>query len=70
MEKKDLERVQTYMRRLFTNTQIRVVARPKKKDSAEVYLGEEFIGVLFEDKEDGDLSYNFQMAILDTDLDE
>lgn len=70
MEKKDLDRVQTYMRRLFTNTQIRVVARPKKKDSAEVYLGEEFIGVLFEDKEDGDLSYNFQMAILDTDLED
>ena len=70
MEKKDLERVQTYMRRLFTNTQLRVVARPKKKDSAEVYLGDEFIGVLFEDKEDGDLSYNFQMAILYTDLED
>ncbi|MDQ0301733.1 MULTISPECIES: DUF3126 family protein [Ancylobacter] len=70
MEKKDLERVQTYMRRLFTNTQLRVVARPKKKDSAEVYLGDEFIGVLFEDKEDGELSYNFQMAILDTDLED
>ncbi|MFD2030544.1 DUF3126 family protein [Ancylobacter dichloromethanicus] len=65
-----MERVQTYMRRLFTNTQLRVVARPKKKDSAEVYLGDEFIGVLFEDKEDGDLSYNFQMAILDTDLED
>ena len=70
MEKKDLERVQSYMRRLFTNTQLRVVARPKKKDSAEVYLGDEFIGVLFEDKEDGELSYNFQMAILDTDLED
>lgn len=70
LEKKDLERVQTYMRRLFTNTQLRVVARPKKKDSAEVYLGDEFIGVLFEDKEDGELSYNFQMAILDTDLED
>ena len=70
MEKKDFERVQTYMRRLFNNTQIRVVGRPKKTDSAEVYLGDEFIGVLFEDKEDGDLSYNFQMAILDTDLED
>jgi hypothetical protein len=33
-----------------------------------VYVGEEFIGVLFVDDEDGDLSYNFQMAILATDL--
>lgn len=70
MEKKDNERVQTYLRRLFGNAQIRVVARPKKKDSAEVYIGDEFIGVLSEDKEDGDLSYSFQMAILDIDLED
>ena len=70
LEKKELESVQTYMRRLFGNASIRIVARPKKKDSAEVYLGDEFIGVLFEDKEDGELSYNFQMAILETDLED
>ena len=68
MEKTELERVQRYLRTLFVNPQIKVTARPKKKDSAEVYLGEEFIGVLFKDEEDGDLSYNFQMAILDSDL--
>ena len=55
------------MRGVF-NPKIRVVARPRKTDSAEVYVGEEFIGVLFEDNEDGDKSFNFQMAILDTDL--
>ena len=43
--------------------------RPKKDDSAEVYIGEEFIGVIFLDDEDGDKSYNFSMAILETDLD-
>ena len=42
--------------------------RPQKKDSAEVYIGDEFIGVVFRDDEDGDLSYNFTMAILDIDL--
>ena len=31
---------------------------------------DEFVGVLFRDEEDGDLSYNFSMAILDYDLDE
>ena len=44
--------------------------RPRKTDSAEVYVGEEFIGVLFLDDEEGDRSYNFQMAILDTDLED
>lgn len=69
MEKAELAKVETYLRRTFTNAAIRVVPRPKKKDSAEVYIGEEFIGVLSEDNEDGDKSYFFEMAILDTDLD-
>ena len=43
--------------------------RPKKDDSAEVYVGEEFVGVLFVDDEDDERSYNFQMAILAADLD-
>jgi uncharacterized protein DUF3126 len=64
----DIKKVETYLRRLFGNTQIRVVPRPKKDDSAEVYIGEEFVGVLFVDDEDEDLSYNFQMAILGSDL--
>jgi hypothetical protein len=46
-----------------------VVPRPKKADSAEVYIGDEFIGVLFVDDEDEERAYNFQMAILATDLD-
>nr|WP_246712336.1 DUF3126 family protein [Rhizobium rosettiformans] len=45
-----------------------VKARPRKDDSAEVYVGDEFLGVVFKDDEDGDLSYNFSMAILDVDL--
>lgn len=68
MDKKELEQVQAYLRRTFGNPALRVVARPRKMDSAEVYLGEEFIGVLFRDDEDGELSFNFQMAILAEDL--
>jgi len=65
----EIRKVEGYMRRLFGNAHIRVVPRPKKEDSAEVYIGEEFIGVLFVDDEDEDRSYNFQMAILENDLD-
>ncbi|TVR08371.1 MAG: DUF3126 family protein [Salinarimonadaceae bacterium] len=70
MNKSEMAKVESYLRRTFANHSIRVVARPKKTDSAEVYIGEEFVGVLFLDDEDGDRSYNFQMAILDTDLEE
>jgi len=67
---KEVRKLDAYLKRLFGNPKIRVVPRPKKDDSAEVYIGEEFIGVMFVDDEDDDRSYQFQMAILDTDLDE
>jgi hypothetical protein len=65
----EIRKIEAYMRRLFGNARLRVVPRPKKDDSAEVYVGEEFIGVLFVDDEDNERSYNFQMAILGSDLD-
>ena len=68
MDVQEIRKLDAYLKRLFTNPRIRVVPRPKKDDSAEVYIGEEFIGVLFVDDEDDDRSYNFQMAILETDL--
>jgi hypothetical protein len=68
VDKIELQKVERYLRRTFNNASMRVVARPKKKDSAEVYVGEEFIGILFLDDEDGDRSYSFTMSILDTDL--
>jgi len=66
----DIRKIDSYLKRLFNNKSVRVVARPKKDDSAEVYVGEEFIGVIFVDDEDDDRSFNFQMAILETDLEE
>ena len=70
MNPNELSQIQTYLRKTFKNDEIEVRARPKKKDSAEVYIGDEFIGVMYRDEEDGELSYQFQMAILDIDLDE
>ena len=43
-------------------------AAAEEEDFAEVYIGEEFIGVLFVDDEDDDRSFQFQMAILEEDL--
>ena len=68
MDVQEIKKLDAYLKRLFSNPRIRVVPRPKKEDSAEVYIGDEFIGVLFVDDEDDDKSYNFQMAILETDL--
>ena len=58
----------TYLRGKFDNENIRVVTRPKKTDSVEAYIGEEFLGVLFVENEKGRRSYVFELPILDVDL--
>ncbi len=70
MDKEEIVKLQKFLRQKFGNDTIQVRARPRKSDSCEVYQGDEFIGVLYLDDEDGDRSYMFQMAILDIDLDE
>jgi len=57
-----------YLRHKFDNQHIRVVVRPKKTDSLEVYIGDEFIGVLFLEVEKGKRSYILELPILDVDL--
>jgi predicted acetyltransferase len=63
----EIKKIDAYFKRLL-NPQIIVKARPRKDDSAEVYLGDEFLGVVYVDDEDGERSYNFSMAILEVDL--
>ena len=70
MKKEELGRLQKYMRGVFELETLKIKARPQKDDSAEVFIGEEFVGVIYRDDEDEDLCYNFQMAILDFDLEE
>jgi hypothetical protein len=57
-----------YLRRKFDNDNLRVVTRPKKMDSLELYMSEEFIGVLFVENEKGRRSYILELPILDVDL--
>ena len=69
MNRQELQKLETFFRRRFNMPTIVIRQRPQKDDSAEVYIGDEFVGVIYRDDEDGDLSYNFTMAILDIDLD-
>ena len=59
-----------YLRLKFGNDKIRVVTRPKKTDSLEAYIGEEFLGVLFLETEKGRKSYILEVPILDIDLED
>lgn len=63
----EIRKLEAYLKRNL-NQELMVKARPRKDDSAEVYLADEFLGVIYRDEEEGELSYNFSMAILDIDL--
>jgi hypothetical protein len=63
----EIKKLEAYFKRTFQNPQIQVKARPRKDDSAEVYIGDEFLGLIFRDEDDGG-DFNFSMAILDIDL--
>ena len=70
MNGKEIGRLEAYLKKKFMLDSIELRQRPGAGDSVEVYIGDEFIGLIFRDDEDDDLCYNFQMAILDFDLDE
>ena len=61
----DIKKLDAYLKRKFDNERIRVVPRVRKKDSAEVYVGEEYIGVVFFDEKETILL--FEMPILELD---
>mgnify|MGYP000153205409 CR=1 FL=1 len=67
--KQETEKIQDYLRNKFGNEGIALRTR-KTNDSLEVLINGEFIAVIYKDEEDGDISYDLNMAILSMDLDE
>jgi len=65
IQPEEVSRLQAYLQSTFKNTGFALKRREKAKDSVEVLLDGEFIGLVYKD-EDGD--FNFDMAILEIDL--
>ncbi len=63
-----MARLQKYLQEKFANTKLSLTERKEVKDSVEVTLGGEFIGVIYKDEDEGEVSYDFNMAILAMDL--
>ena len=59
MTRSEIWRLEKYLRNLFRLDTISIVERPKQADSVEVQVAGEFIGVIFKDDEDGEVSYAF-----------
>ena len=68
MDRITINKIQNYMRKSLGSKNIKIEGRENKKDSADVTMNGEFIGVLFEDEEDGEICYHFNMTILDIDV--
>lgn len=61
--------LQDYLRKLFENDKLTIVARTKKTDSVELNNGPDFLGVITADDPKGK-TYTLEMAILDYDLED
>lgn len=70
MNHPEIIKLQKFLQLKFNNKNIDVRPRAKLNDSVEVFIGDESIGLIHSDDEDGDKSYIFNMSILDIDLDE
>ncbi len=61
-------KVQAYLQKTFNTNMIKLMRRPQAPDSVEVLLNNEFIGVVYRDEDEGEISYQFHMTILEEDL--
>jgi len=66
--KPEVARLQKYLQEKFANKKLSLTERKEVKDSVEVTLEGEFLGVIYKDEDEGEVSYDFNMAILAMDL--
>jgi len=64
----EIARVQAYLRKLFSNNLIRIVPPSRPGLSVEFAVGDEVLGTVYKDTDDGETSYSVTLTILDEDL--
>lgn len=69
MTAEEIEKLETYLKKLFNAPGIELRRAPKVTDMVELHKDDEFLGTIYRDAEDGDVSYQVNFAILDIDLD-
>jgi hypothetical protein len=64
----EIERLQTYLRKLFASERIRIVPPPRRGLSIELLVNDEVIGTVHKDVDDGETSYSLTLTVLEEDL--
>ena len=67
INKEETLRLEAYLKEKL-NPGLRLLSRDKLNDSFEVYLGAEFLAVVYKDEEEGETSYQFMMTVLNEDI--
>ncbi len=68
MTEDELNNIKAYLNRVFKTDGFTVVRRKSIDDSCEVYLNDEFLGLIYKEIEEGEDDYQFHMTILKEDL--
>ncbi|TFF25272.1 DUF3126 family protein [Jiella endophytica] len=68
MSPAEIRKLEAYLKNTFKGVDLAVRGLPRKTDSAEVYINDEFVGLIAKDTDEGELSYHLTMTILDIDL--
>ncbi len=68
MTPSEIERLQTYLRKLFGSERIKIVPPPRRGLSIELAVNDETIGTVHRDVDDGETSYSIHLTVLEEDL--
>ena len=68
MTEYEIKQIQEYLNKKFSSNKFVAKKRKSIDDSCEVYLNDEFLGLIYKESEDGEDDYQFHMTILKEDL--
>ncbi|MBT3331802.1 MAG: DUF3126 family protein [Rhodospirillaceae bacterium] len=68
MTANEIARVQSYLRRIFANERIAISPPVRPGAPIEINIAGEFVGVLHRDDDEGEVSYDLNISILEEDL--
>ena len=68
MTEDELNNIENYLNKTFKTNHFEVKKRKSIEDSCEIYLEEEFIGLIYKETDEGEEDYQFHMTILKEDI--
>lgn len=64
----EVQKLEAYLRKTLGNIGLSLKRRDRAKDSVEMLANGEFLGVIYKDEDEGEVSFTLTMAILAEDL--